>query len=308
MNIRERVAWMVDSFFRRDKKDREQKTPPSSLITLALEAALKKEPYDAERLLLVKAVCERMPAIAASLEAMGFSPVEKLSVGLSIARENLELFFKFQEHAQIDFCDEEKQALAFDIARGNPAILVRVMRGLQFSSDAIREIFERSVGAEKTLIAREFDIPTDTIGKTLAEHRGQEEAFEQDGAVELVAETRTIEQELLLATERAWPDRVPRERLRAKIEQELRGTIRKIGSLGTTASLPQFLIFEGRNIPGIYKAARRERENFDFKKDVRGASVFPEWLTYQIDKALQLDIVPPTIVRDGPDGFGSVQD
>lgn len=122
----------------------------------------------------------------------------------------------------------------------------------------------------------------------------------------LLAETEAAGRELLLAIERAFPERAERERERARIEEEMRGEIETIGELGeATATKPLLIYFEGKQRFAIYKPRRRET---DARSGIpTGTFALCEWLAFQIDRALQLDIVPPTILRDGPEGLGSAQ-
>jgi uncharacterized repeat protein (TIGR03843 family) len=59
-----------------------------------------------------------------------------------------------------------------------------------------------------------------------------------------------------------------------------------------------------RPLRAVYKPARGERPLWDFPHRTLHLR---ETATYQVDAALGLGLVPPTIVRDGPLGPGSVQ-
>ena len=54
---------------------------------------------------------------------------------------------------------------------------------------------------------------------------------------------------------------------------------------------------------GIYKPLRGERPLWDFEPGLHRREV----AAYHLSEALQLDLVPPTVLRDGPYGEGSVQ-
>ncbi len=54
---------------------------------------------------------------------------------------------------------------------------------------------------------------------------------------------------------------------------------------------------------GIYKPLRGERPLWDFEPGLHRR----ELAAYQLSEAMGLDLVPPTIIRDGPHGEGSVQ-
>lgn len=53
----------------------------------------------------------------------------------------------------------------------------------------------------------------------------------------------------------------------------------------------------------IYKPVRGERPLWDFAPGLHRR----ECAAYRLSQALQLDLVPPTVIRDGPFGVGSVQ-
>ena len=54
---------------------------------------------------------------------------------------------------------------------------------------------------------------------------------------------------------------------------------------------------------GIYKPLRGERPLWDFEPGLHRR----ELAAYQLSEAMGLDLVPPTVIRDGPHGEGSVQ-
>jgi hypothetical protein len=61
---------------------------------------------------------------------------------------------------------------------------------------------------------------------------------------------------------------------------------------------------DGRLLHAIYKPARGERPLWDFPPRTLH---FREVATHVVDRALGFDLVPPTVLRDGPHGPGSVQ-
>ena len=60
----------------------------------------------------------------------------------------------------------------------------------------------------------------------------------------------------------------------------------------------------GAPLRGVYKPARGERRLWDFP---RGTLHLREVASYRVDAALGFGLVPPTVVRDGPAGPGSLQ-
>jgi uncharacterized repeat protein (TIGR03843 family) len=67
--------------------------------------------------------------------------------------------------------------------------------------------------------------------------------------------------------------------------------------------LPDGTVDEGAAAQGIYKPLRGERPLWDFEPGLHRR----ELAAYQLSEALGLDLVPPTVIRDGPLGEGSVQ-
>ncbi len=61
---------------------------------------------------------------------------------------------------------------------------------------------------------------------------------------------------------------------------------------------------DGLRIPAVYKPVRGERPLWDFPE---GTLARREVAAYEMSRAMGLDCVPPTVLRDGPAGPGSVQ-
>lgn len=106
--------------------------------------------------------------------------------------------------------------------------------------------------------------------------------------------------------------KLERENERRKIEDELHGEIEiSVGLDVKSNNDVQVMYFKERggnreNLPGVYKPKSGEKMTI---KNIEARSFYKrEWLAFQIDRILDFDVVPPTIVREGPDGIGSVQD
>ena len=63
------------------------------------------------------------------------------------------------------------------------------------------------------------------------------------------------------------------------------------------------IALDGEEELGIYKPVRGERPLWDFPSGLARREV----AAYELDKALGFELVPPTVLRDGPAGEGSVQ-
>ena len=91
-----------------------------------------------------------------------------------------------------------------------------------------------------------------------------------------------------------------------KLDLLREGQIEIVGRLvdASNASLFARISRGAESINVIYKPIAGERPLWDFPS---GNLASREVATYLVSKALQLDCVPPTILRDGPFGTGSVQ-
>jgi hypothetical protein len=100
----------------------------------------------------------------------------------------------------------------------------------------------------------------------------------------------------------AWRPRVPLE-----IHQLLRhGEITQLEHIpwGSNYTFCATLEFEGRTGLGVYKPRRGERPLWDFPD---GTLYQREYAAYLTSQALGWPSIPPTIIRQGPHGVGSVQ-
>lgn len=85
-----------------------------------------------------------------------------------------------------------------------------------------------------------------------------------------------------------------------------RGTLEMEGLVpwGSNYTFLVHVCFGEREIDAIYKPGRGERPLWDF---TRGTLCLRERAAYLISEALGWRLVPPTILREGPHGWGSVQ-
>ena len=93
----------------------------------------------------------------------------------------------------------------------------------------------------------------------------------------------------------------------ADIFQLLRsGTIEMAGLLPWSSNYT-FLVHicgEAEPVRAVYKPQRGERPLWDFPQ---GSLCHREYAAFLVSDALAWELVPPTVVRDGPHGFGSIQ-
>jgi hypothetical protein len=85
-----------------------------------------------------------------------------------------------------------------------------------------------------------------------------------------------------------------------------RGEIEVLGRLvdASNATLFGKLFFSGQEIPIVYKPIAGERPLWDFKV---GTLAFREVAAYRFSRIVGLELVPITVLRDGPFGVGAVQ-
>ena len=283
-----------------------------------------------ERLAPVEKALETYPELAEQLDSLGFSPQEKYALAVRLANNDPGTFFEVYGSTKIDLTAEEQSALAQDMLERDPASFGKAIDVFKMSSDQAVEIMSQYPPNARERLLREANVPADKaeeMAKAMAELKlkGPESGSEQEKYEQMIERAQAAERSVLLAVERAFPDRIERERERARSEQELMEPISKIGDLKAgSANSPMIVTFEGRTMPACYKPHTREygyppsdedtssddHEYPDWLRNgiVPGDSPMREWLSYQIDKVFKLDLVPPTVVRDGPDGFGSNQD
>lgn len=87
----------------------------------------------------------------------------------------------------------------------------------------------------------------------------------------------------------------------------LRGELSVTGRLvdASNATLYATSTLDSREITCIYKPIQGERPLWDFPD---GSLAHREFAAYLVSKYLRLDVVPLTLLRDGPFGFGMVQE
>jgi hypothetical protein len=122
---------------------------------------------------------------------------------------------------------------------------------------------------------------------------------------EIMRKADTIGWELSAMLTSEFPERKEAEDERNEAEEALRKPIVDAKPMGRGVTSSVRVKLEG-GAEGIYKPRGRETA---IREGVRpGTFAMREWLAAQIDRAAGLDVVPPTGLRDGPEGMGSVQE
>ena len=133
-----------------------------------------------------------------------------------------------------------------------------------------------------------------------------ESAERREGELRLVERAQEASDELAEAIASSFPERAGIEKELSQKERQLAGEIKKMEKLSEGSNDPLIIKLEG-GLKAIYKPTSHEME--ELRNGIEaGQFAAREWLASQIDRALQLDVVPTTILRDGPKGVGSVQE
>ncbi len=263
-------------------------------------------------------ICLRCPEMAGNLQPEIFSPLDRLAIAMRVARKNPDSFVKMLDTLDVTFTDDDRRMIAQDIATLHPESLNIIIHGLKLSHKMVEQILDDTTQLkDRARMLNSLEIPqADALslkqgyGKTSRENN----LTYSENIEKTVRETDRISQDLSRAVINAFPHRLTAERERTSIEQNMRRPIKTIGELGSrSANAPLAVTFDDKPFPSVYKPYKREPGVMDNRPQMRkgihpGEGMAREWLAAQIDKALQLDVVPPTILRNGPEGIGSVQD
>jgi len=245
----------------------------------------------------------------------GLTEAEQAIIALRFAKDNPKDFVRVMENTDLCLSTDEKAAIAEEIRDSAPAELPRALSAMRLPTEHVSDIIRGVDPKLRSQAFKELGIPE--VGQELAgDVSASLEAREREDSK--MRQFREVANAVSLEVMRSFPERLNRERERNRIENELGGKMTEARDFGETAAAPMVIRLEGRELPAIYKATAREvasRQEFAAKngQDLRPgieAETVPnrEWLAYQIDKALQLDVVPTTVMREGPAGIGSVQD
>lgn len=135
----------------------------------------------------------------------------------------------------------------------------------------------------------------------------QDKQFERTEAPMLIERTRNISQRLTETLKKTYPDRLPTIDARTKKEAQLsQEAVAESGKIEGSENSPEWWRLETGGA-AAYKARAREKAGLRDGIEA-GTYAAREWLAFQIDQALQLNIVPVTVLRQGQDGLGSVQE
>lgn len=153
----------------------------------------------------------------------------------------------------------------------------------------------------------------------------------EDALDRFAEKTEMIEGAVFFAMKDAYPHQT--ERLQAAYDRTRAlqtAAVERVGTLDQkSATAPLRLKMEGFDVPIVYKTPQREpvsnkelytefeqrayeQKGIDLNQPVRegiapGEAFKREWLCKVIDTVFQFNLVPPTVIRRGPEGVGSCQ-
>lgn len=282
------------------------------------------------------------PSNASDLERIGMDPEQLAVAGLRLSKEDPERFVQALGYSEMGLRKEELFAIAERFRDTSPAAFPGAVEAMRFTTEQVRELLRGVDEETRNKVLEEINVPVTSerlSGQEMADMEWREMKDERVQRFEAMGNAISLE---LMS---AFPDQVERQREAMAAEAELRQGIISVRDLGKTATAPMVVALEGRTMPAIYKSVGREKQaeernleqqKTELKNEIAkakakgdkarveqlsqvephysrpgvepGSSSSREWLAYQIDKALQFDVVPATVIRSGPDGRGSLQD
>ncbi len=292
---------------------------PHAAMDVLVEAG--EEVTFEQKMTVVRTALDADPSVCAKFDALGLTEAEKRAAVMPFLREQPMIFFAVMDGGAIAFTPEEKKALTQDVVEEHPQLFSEAVDRFALSHDDVVDVIGAAhPDARETLLAA-LKIPTEQGTKPhieltleeLAWFATKEETKEAREIFEQVETVNKASRELMLAVTSAFPERAQAERERLDAEQMLRRRIMRVGEIGAgkskdeqSANKPLYVTLDGKPLPACYKPKSREMQTRTGIAE--GEAVGREVLAAFIDRALKLDIVPPTVLRDGPEGIGTVQD
>lgn len=252
------------------------------------------------------------PELAGRLDELGFSPSEKLALGLRLARKHVDAYPEYVEVTAPMLSLEEKIAVTQDLLEEDPALLRGATTAMRLSHDSIVDVVRRYPRGQRGDLLEAMGVPNKDAEMLLDEAHSHSipeapRTPEEREAAKLVEKIDRASVDLMLAMERTVFGAADAERARVGEEQRLHGKIERVGVIsGKTANSPRYVMIEGRELPAVYKSRLREQKvRYGIPE---GGMVGREVLASFIDRALRLNLVPATVLRSGPEGLAAVQD
>lgn len=252
---------------------------------------------------LARLLIETDPQAYLELESYGFSQTEQIELARRVAgKEGLSLF-EFVNSLGETPSEEFVKAVLEQM----PGQIVCYAEFANLSSEEISRMMHTAKPESQSIMKAELGVPA-TPEKKSAHQFIRRNKFDSFHPIELERIQKT-EDALHRAIEQDYPKQKQEQQKRREDETRLRGTMERVGELGSDSlNAPLICYFEGHpDLPVIYKPQRREQEA-DMMQVPAGTYAKREWLAYQIDQALQIPTIATTVLRDGPEGIGSVKE
>ena len=255
------------------------------------------------RIHLARRLLEQDPTLFLDLTSFGFTEKDTVDIARRIAGKRKENIFAFVNSLKNGALTESFIHTVLDHLPGQ---MREYAKFAKLSPDALNTLVKKISSEKREAFRKEFNVPLKTIDdEHKIQHRENSYAQEYPIHSELFQNVADQLQQSLLD---AFPERAEVYEKQSEKVRALHGAISAFGELGTlTSANPLFLYFEDDSFPAIYKPQGRDVR--DMREGIPpGTYAQREWLAYQIDQALQIGTTPVTILREGPQGPGSVQE
>ncbi len=236
------------------------------------------------------------------LGQFGFTQKEQVDLARRIAAKQGVDIFTFAETAGVA-TDEFVETVFLNL----PSQVPIYARHKKLSPDALAELLKGIHLTVRESTRSAFQVPPRTFGMERKVIGTFENPYEKEFPVDVRALQET-EQQLNNVLMEAYPHKSKEYQQKAERARALHGKIESVAELNSeTSAAPLYLYFSDTDLPAIYKPQKRDLKGI--RKGIpAGTYAQREWLAYQIDQALQIETIPVTVLRYGPQGVGSVQE
>jgi len=284
-----------------------------------------KDMDSAQKIAAIIPMLKVNPLYAGVMGEAGFTQQERLTVLESLAEEDPKKFLDAAYAADQEYPSKEKVDIAVRFADIDPKLFDKTVTALRMSQAQVQKALEalptelRAAVLEKMAVpnvhgakTREGEAPLNDTQQGIDTEKTMERVETEQRLGDLEKASARLSEALVTA----FPERARKERAHMERERVLRGNITSYGELGgASANAPRFLILEGSPLPAVYKLPAHELRTLPDGRTLKiissieaGQMAWREPLSFMIDRTLDLGIVPTTIMRDGPEGAGSVQE
>lgn len=275
----------------------------SDILKRSLHALKGTVREKTDRFHLARVLVEKNPRAFLELSELGISELQQIELARGLAGKEGLTIFAFVESVGGTVTD----AFARGVIKQIPGEFAACAEFLRLSPAEIQEMLRETPVDSKTEMKAGLPIPVKPEKKSAFDFV-RRNRFETQHPIDIERLSK-FGDAIHDAVEKDYPEQREAQRVRREREQMLRGPIETIGELGgDSLNAPLICYFEGQpDAPAIYKPQRREGVA-DLLDIPAGTYAKREWLAYQIDQALQISTIPTMVLRDGPEGVGSVKE